>query len=332
MNKLYKLCLVILTSVLIISCATGKNLNDPVKEYRLESFSVYDGSENFIQKISITYNELNKPAEITVSGESEIIFNTKNMTYTSTGKLSTLKNSTDEKTYILSEYIYGEDDNLIAVTTVDQKETVLGTSSYINDTKGNPVEWISQYSGSNEKIHFKMEYDDSNNLTRSSELDKSGNLVYYSTSEYNESGKEISYSIYSSEGNLDQQLLSFYKGDQLIKTEIRDETGNILYYTIYDLDDMNRPTLISSYNQYDDLNDKVEISYDEAGNEISRKSFDYEGKLTDKIIKKYDEAGNNTILILYDGNDSIISITKNVYNKKPLNMDEEEFNSLVFKL
>jgi hypothetical protein len=332
MNLLKKITMITLPLILLISCATGSDLKDGIKKYRMESFSVYDGSENLIQTISIKYNEMYKPSEIIGVGENGITLNRKLMEYTDSGKLSYLKNSSDDLTYIQTEYEYDLEDFLIEVRTVNEKDTLLGSSIYINDEKGNPIEWISEYSSNRELIHFVMEYDDADHLLKSSELDKLGNVLYFSTSEYDETGNEVSYSIYSPEGVLDQQLKSYYKGEQLIRTEILDESARILFRTEYELDEMDKPILISSYNQYDDLTGHVVINYDENGNELIRESFDFEGKLTDKIVREYDTAGNNITLRLFNSDDKIITTTRNSFVNEPLHMEDEEFNTLIFKL
>lgn len=329
MFTLKKLPMIISAVIMLISCASYEG---PVKEFRMSSFSVYDGAEKLIQRVNIIYNEMNKPSEITALTETGETLNRRSLEYTAEGKLATIKNSNSETSFILSEYLYSDEDYLIKVKTVNEKGDDLAVSTYINDRRGNPIEWLSEHSGSGEKIHFVMSYDESDKLIKSSELDKTGKVIYYSASVYDERGNETSYSIYSPEGNLDQQLISYYNEDRLIKTEIKGETGIVLYYTEYDLNEKGKPVLISSYNQYGDLSDHVEITYDEKGNELMRMSFNYEGDLTDKVVREYDEEGNNIVLTLYDGNDSVISITRNHFVKEPLHMDDEEFNSLVFKL
>ena len=76
----------------------------------------------------------------------------------------------------------------------------------------------------------------------------------------------------------------------------------------------------------------MDISYDENGNELMRQSFDHEGKLTDKVIKEYDEHGNTITLILFNSDDEIITTTRNSFVREPLHMEDDEFNTLVFKL
>lgn len=329
MSILKKISLLLLPILILLSCTTYKG---PAKDYRISSFSVYDGSENLIQTVNISYNEINKPSEITTLAENGVLLTRKSIKYTDRGKLSELKKSMDETSFIMSEYRYSKDEYLVEVRTMNEKNDELGVKTYINDERGNPIEWLSEYSGSGEQVHFIMSYDESDRLIKSSELDKMGKIIYFSASEYDDRGNEISYSIYSPEGNLDQQLVSHYKEDQLIKTEIKDEKGALLYFSVYDLNEMNKPVLISSYNQYEDLSDHVEITYDERGNELTRESYNYEGQLTDKIVREYDEQGNNITMILYDGSDSIVSMTRNRFENEPLHMDDEEFNSLVFKL
>ncbi len=329
MSTIKKIALIILPIFMLLSCATYEG---PASDFRMFSFSVYDGSENLIQTVNISYNEMNKPSEITALDGNGDLLSRKSMKYSDRGKLLILKNSVNETTFIQSEYRYSKEEHLVEVRTVNDKNDELGVSTYINDERGNPLEWLSEYSGSGEQVHFIKTYDESDRLVKSSELDKLGNVIYFSVSQYDDRGNEISYSIYSPEGNLDQQLFSFYEEDQLIKTEVKDETGALLYHTDYDLNELNKPVLISLYNQYEDLYDHVIITYDVMGNELTRESYNYEGKLTDKIVREYDEEGNNITFILYDGNNSIISITRNNFVNEPLHMDDEEFSTLVFKL
>lgn len=332
MNKLKKIILTILPVLLLLSCTT----TDPVKtygrEYRLESFSVFDGSENLIQTVTINYNELFKPVDISVSDTDGEIYNRKTMEYTDSGKLSFLKNYSDDSVFVKTVYQYDNSDFLVNVSTVNQNETELGNSTYINDDKGNPLEWVSVYSSNNEKIHFVMEYDEQDRMIKSTELDTKGEVIYYSSSDYDDSGNEVSYTIYSPDGQIDQQLLSFYRDNALIRTEIKDESGNELFRNVYELNKNNKPVKTSSYNQYGDLTDYVEITYNEAGLENSRTSYNYKGNQQEKTVKEYDVAGNNTVLILYDKNNEIVSITRNVFVNEPLDMEDEEFNALVFKL
>jgi len=332
MNTLKKIIITTLTLLVFFSCATSGDIKSGIKEFRMESFSVYDGSENLIQTISINYNEMFKPAEIITTDAEGNTINRKLLEYSSSGKLSYLKNTSDDTSFIQTVYNYDTNDYLIEVQTVNEKEAILGTSRYNNDERGNPIDWVSEYSMNSEKIHFIMEYDDADRLLKSSELDKHGDVIYYSASEYDDEGNEISYAIYSAEGVLDQQMVSYYSEKTLLKTEILDENGNILFRTEYRLDDNNNPQQILSFNQYDDLTVQVDISYDENGNELLRQSYDHEGKLTDKIVREYDDEGNNITIIMYNSNDEIISITRNRYVNEPLQMEDEEFNTLLFKL
>ncbi|MBI9098724.1 MAG: hypothetical protein JEY91_09615 [Spirochaetaceae bacterium] len=330
MNTMKHTTLILISLFFILSCATKNELISTVTEQRLESFSVSDGSGNLIQSVSIIYNDLNKPSEIQANSTEGDLLNRTTMEYTESGKLATIKNSSDELKYIKTEYHYDDSDFLVKVLSKNETESILGSSTYINDEKGNPVEWMSQYRRGNEKIHFIMEYDDQGQLIKTSELDEKEETIYYSVSQYDESGNEISYTIYSPEGQIDQQLLSFYRENVLSRTEIRDETGLILYKTVYELNEWKKPSRITSYNQYEDINDYVEITYDERGNEHIRKSFDHEGNLQEKIVKEYDSENNNREMTIYDEKDKIVSVTRNVFVNKPLNMTEEEFNALVF--
>lgn len=332
MKTIKEIAMISLSLVFFFSCTTSSYIKDETKEYRLESFSVYDGSENLIQTVSIEYNEMYKPTEIITMGEDGNKLNQKLMTYNNFEKLLFLKSFSTETNYILSDYIYDSENFLTKVQIVNEKEELLGTSSYINDERGNPIEWHSESRGNSEETHFLLEYNDANHLIKSSELNKEGNIIYYSISEYDERGNEILYAIYSPEGVIDQQLVSSYKEDQLLRTEIIDEKGEILFHTEYELNEMDKPIKILSYNQYDDLTARIEITYDDKGNELIRKSFDFNGNIIDKIEKRYDEAGNNITLTIYDSNNEVITTTRNIYDKQPLHMGEEEFNNLVFKL
>ena len=330
MTTMKQTTLILISLFFILSCATKNEMITTVAEQRLESFSVSDGSGNLIQSVSIIYNDVNKPSEILAKSAEGDLLNRTIMEYTESGKLATIKNSSDELKYVTTEYHYDDSDFLVKVLSKNETESILGSSTYINDERGNPVEWMSQYRRGNEKIHFIMEYDEQDRLVKTSELDEKEETIYYSVSQHDESGNEISYTIYSPEGQIDQQLLSFYRENVLSRTEIRDETGLILYKTIYELNEWKKPSRITSYNQYEDINDSVEFTYDERGNEKIRKSFDHEGNLQEKIVKEYDSENNNREMTIYDENDEIVSVTRNVFVNKPLNMTEEEFNALVF--
>jgi len=332
MKNMKKSLIILITILLLLSCVSNGNIIESDEQFRIESFSLFDGSEKLMQKVDIIYNEINKPVEVVTSDADGEIFNRKTMTYTDTGKIEFQINFVNESSYVKTEYTYNGTDFLVQVLTTNENGTVLGTNSYLNDERGNPVQWVAEYNGGNDRTHFLMDYDDADRITKTTELDRNENAIYYSVSEYNELGSELSYTIFSPEGIIDQQQLNYYQSDQLIRTEVRDESGNILFHTDQTLDESGKPVKISSFNQYEDLTDWIDIEYSDEGLEVSRKSFDFEGNLVEKIVKEYDEQGNLTSVIFYDDNEDIISITRNRYYNAPLNMSEVEFNALVFRL
>ena len=332
MSRITKKGLFLLSFILIFSYTICGESNIEKEQYRLDAFEVYDSNDVLIQRVQIIYNDINKPVEVLATDSAGIPFNRKTMLYTKSGKILTQKNSRGNSMFVQTEYHYNESDYLLEVITKNEDDILLGTNTYKNDERGNPIEWISQYNNTNEKIHFLMEYDDEGRVTKSSEIDTKNELIYYSISEYDTLGNEISYTIYTPQGTIDQQLINEYAGSELVRTEIKDEKGNILYYTIYELNDEDKAVKISSYNQYDDLAEWIDIDYDDNGFESSRKSYNYEGKLLEHTAKENDDFGNILTLTIFDGNDEIISVTRNSYTNQPLNMGEEEFNALVFKL
>ena len=332
MNTIKKLLLITITLTFSFSCATAEVQENKPKQYRVSSFSLFDGLENLIQTVSINYGENNKPIEVITTGSNGVLYNKKTMEYTDSGKISFLKNSPVDSVFVKTEYFYSESDYLVEVISTNEKGSILGSNYYINDERGNPVEWVSESSGNKEKIHFVMEYDENNRILKSSELDNSGTVIYYSGSEYDGMGNETSYTIFTPEGEIDQQLISFYQKSELVRTEVRDEKGYILFQTVYELNNFGKPFKISSYNHYGDLTEWSEMEYDENLNEIINFSYDFEGTLKELVTKKYDENNNLTDLIIYNSDNEIISITKNEYTSAPLNMEDEEFNTLVFKL
>lgn len=317
--------------LMLFSCATTSGDKD-FSPYRLTSFSIYDGSENLLQSLSIRYGEMNKPVEInTLDSEGEVL-SRRVMSYSATGKLVILENISGQSSSIRSEYTYDESDFLIRVLTMNEDDKVLATASYINDDRGNPIEWTSKAGRDGQLIHFLVEYDEADRVTKTTELDSAGSPIYYSLSEYDDEGNELSYTIYSPEGLIDQQLLNYYSDGALIKSDIVNENRKVLYSTVYELDENRNPLLISNYNQYGDRADYSEIIYDSEGREIERRTYNYEDMLVEKTIKEYDQWGNNSAVIIYGSDDIIHSITRNIYEEQPLHMTAEEFNSLVFKL
>jgi hypothetical protein len=332
MNTLKKSTIVLLPLLLFLSCVTGKSTLMEKKQSRLSSIELYDGMENLIQSTVILYNGNNKPVEVLSTDGKGELNNRKTMEYTDTGKILSMTNFLSESDFIKTGYQYNDDDFLIKAVTENTEGKILGKNNYINDKRGNPIEWISEYPGNNEKVHFLMEYDESDRIIKSSEIDNSGNLIYFSVSEFDDFGNESSYTIYSPKGEIDQQLINLYKNNQLKKTEVKDEKGNTLFYTEYELNDSDIPVKISSYNQYEDLMNWIDLEIDDSGNEIIRKTYDFDGTLKEKIEKEYDSLGNITKLILYDAGENVISTTINSYDKSPLNMSGKEFNALIFKL
>jgi hypothetical protein len=102
MIKFKFFAILLLPIIFLFSCKTTETIIIE-DQYRLSSFSILDGSENLIQKVNITYNEMNKPAEIIAKGASGEVFNIKSMYYTNSGKLSNLNNSTDNSNYVKTE-------------------------------------------------------------------------------------------------------------------------------------------------------------------------------------------------------------------------------------
>ena len=70
-----------------------------------------------------------------------------------------------------------------------------------------------------------MLYDDFDRVIKSTELDKNQTIIYYSASEYDLNGNEISYTIFSPEGIIDQQLLNFYTDNELTEKNLSEIEG-----------------------------------------------------------------------------------------------------------
>lgn len=332
MKTLIKSSFLLLPLILILSCATGTLETNNKNNFRLKSFSIFDGNENLIQTVALTYNENNEPVEIVSMLNNNELNNRKTIKYTDSGKLSSIVNAMDNSTHIKTVYTYNDSDFLVKNIIKTSDDTVLGVNSYINDEKGNHIDWVSENPRSKEKIHFIMEYDDQNRMVKSSELDEQNNVIYFSESAFNDDGNETSYTIYTPTGEIDQQLKNSYKGNQIIKSEVTDENGTLLFHTEYKLDESSKPVTISTFNQYGDTTNRIVLKRDEKGREILRETYNFSGDLQEKIEKEYDSNGNNTMIIFYNDKDEIVSITRNSYEQKPLNMSEEEFNTLVFKL
>ena len=330
-NRIKATLLILSMTIFILACTTTENEQPIIEdEYRLTQFSVFDGLENMIQSVTILYNEDDKPVEITTTGSAGEIIQIKKLIYTESGKISHQTNTLTGISTYETVFYYNDADYLIKTETLNEKEELLGTNIYINNEKGNVIEWISEYKGNHEKTHFFMEYDDHDRVIKTSEQDRQGNLLYFSRSVYDELGNETFYTIYTDKGSVDQQLQSYYKGTELIKTEVKDESGNILFYTVYELNDFNKPVKVSSFNQYEDLTVWKEYEYDAAANEIKGLSYNYNGTVKDSYEKKYDSFGNIIELIIYNNNGKITSITRNSYFNGPVNISEKEFHSLIF--
>lgn len=316
---------------ILFSCATTNEGEDRVS-FRLTSFTVFDGNENLIQKVDIAYTEEGKPASIIMSDLEGNEVGRRVISYSGTGKVSSIENSGAYTSYNMSRYNYDESDFLVSIVTSDKEGTVLNRADYRNDRAGHPVEWISSTGRTSQDIHFLVEYDESERVVKTTEIDPSGEVIYYSISDYDDLGNELSYTIYSPEGLIDQQLSNRYERGILVQSDILDETGTVLYSTVYELDEKGQPVLISNYNQYGDRSDYTEVFYDEKGNEIERAAYNYEGGLMEQTRKEYDEWGNNIGLRISGPDGEVYSSTRNTFEEKPLSMTEEEFNSLVFRL
>ncbi|MBB6481929.1 hypothetical protein [Spirochaeta isovalerica] len=331
MKHVLKLSLAAFFAAMILSCATT-NKPPEFSPFRLASFAVFDSEETLIQQVDITYSEADKPASIVMTDSEGNEVGLRLISYSETGKVSSIENSGAYTAYSLSRYNYDESDYLVSIVTSDKEGKVLNRADYTNDSRGNPVEWISSTGRASQDIHFLVEYDDKDRVVKTTEVDPSGEPIYYSISEYDEEGNELSYTIYSPEGLIDQQLINTYAEGFLVQSDILDEKGTVLYSTVYELNDRGQPVLISNYNQYGDRSDYTEVLYDEQGNERERAVYNYENDLTEKTVKEYDEQGNNISLIISGPDGTIYSATRNSFEEKPLAMAEEEFNSLVFRL
>lgn len=316
--------------ILLFSCATGGKAEFP--QWRMTSFSVFDGQDNLLQSLAISYNSEDKPAEIVTSDADGNEISRKAMSYSESGKMVLLENISNDGSLVKSEYSYDGDDFLISVVTTKGDGDMLATASYINDERGNPVEWTSKYGRSSQSVHFQAEYDDQDRITKTTELDSQGNPIYYSISEYDEAGNELSYTIYSPEGIIDQKLENTYRENALLQSDIVDDGGNVLYSTVYELNDSLLPERVSNFNQYGDKSDYTDFLYNEEGLESEIRSYDYDGNLRERTVKEYDEAGNNIVVTIYGASGQILSFTRSTYENELLRMKEEEFSSLVFKL
>jgi len=332
MKNFFKLILSFtLLGAILFSCASTEN-REGFSRFRLTSFTVYDGEENLIQQVSLAYNEWDKPASLIMKDAEGNEVGQRIISYNEKGDLLSIENSGAYTAYTISRYTYDESGHLISIVTSDRDGNALNRADYINDSKGNPVEWTSGTVNAAQNLHFLLEYDDQGRIIKTTELDPSGEPIYYSSSTYDEMGNELSYIIYSPEGVIDQQLANTYEENTLVQSDILDEKGNLLYRTIFELNENNQAVLVSNYNQYGDRSDYTEITYDEEGRETEKSSYNYEEVLIEKTEKVYDQWGNNTALIIQGHDGSVYSITRNTYEEKPLCMEEEEFNSLVFRL
>lgn len=331
MKNIIKLSVATVLAVLLFSCVTGKGTED-FQDYRMTSFSLFDGNEKLIQNLNISYGESNKPTTIIITGPDGKEVGRRLITYNDKGDITALENSGVMKAYTLSEYTYDKYGYLLEVTTRNEDKKIVNKAIYINDDDGNPVEWTSSNGRTSEDVHFMAQYDEQGRVIKTTELDPSGNTIYYSQSHYDESGNELDYTIYSPEGTVDQKMVNFYSDGVLKQTDIVDENNNTLYSTVYERNENKKPVLISNYNQYGDRSDYNEISYNSKGLEKENRHYNYEGKLQEATEKQYDEWGNLIEIKISGPEGEIHSITRNIYENKPLQMTEKEFNSLVFQI
>jgi hypothetical protein len=331
MKNMIKITLAAVLTALLFSCVTGKGRED-FSEYRMTSFSLFDGNEKLIQNLTISYGENNKPTAIIMTGPDGEEVGRRLVTYNKTGDITALENSGVMRAYTLSEYNYDKYGYLIEVTTRSEDGKMVNKTTYINDDDGNPVEWTSSTGRTSEDVHFKVEYDEQGKVIQTSELDPTGKVIYYSRSEYDEEGNELSYAIYSPEGEVDQKMVNNYREGLLKQIDIVDGNNNTLYSTVYEYNENNKPVLISNYNQYGDRSDYSEISYNSEGLERENRFYNYEGKLQETTEKHYDEWGNLIEITISGPDGEAQSITRNTYENRPLFMTEKEFNSLVFQI
>ncbi len=324
-------CILLLLSTMIISgCTTTRNSETVKDQYRLSGYTIFDSSENIIQQSTITYNEDNKPVKIETADSNGEIIRIKTLQYTDFGKLAELSNTLVDISSIKTTFYYNDMNYLVKTETANGNNEVLQLETFKNDNRGNSIECISEYPGNKGSTHFVMEYNDENKIIKTSELNKNGVLIYYSTSNYDEMGNETTYSVYSPEGVMDQRLRNSYKLSNLIKTEIMDDSENVIFHTDYELNDSNKPVRILSYNQYNDLVSRNKIEYDDNGQEAISSFFDHEDKMKECFKKEYDSFGNIVKLTIYNSNNDIISITRNSYTNSPVDLNEKEFNTIIF--
>jgi len=331
MKHFFKPILCIALLAMLFSCATTEK-PEGFSRFRLTSFTVYDGDENPIQQVNLAYNEWDKPAAIIMKDGEGNEEGQRVISYNDRGDIISIETSGAYTAYTLSLYSYDESGYLTSIVTSDREGNILNRADYVNDSEGNPVEWTSGTGNASQDVHFLLEYDEEGRIVKTTELDPSGEPIYYSRSTYDEQGNELSYIIHSPEGMIDQQLANTYREGTLVQSDILDEKGNLLYRTVKELNEKLQPVLISNYNQYGDRSDYSTITYDEEGREIETASYNYEEILIEKTEKEYDQWGNNTALILKGTDGAVYSLTRNTYEEKPLRMEEKEFNSLVFRL
>ncbi len=315
---------------MISGCTTTQNSETVNDQFRLTGYTIFDNSENIIQQSTITYNKDNKPVRIETADSNGEIIRLKTLLYTDFGELAEQSNTLVDISSIKTTFYYNDKEYLVKTETVNGNNEVLQWDTFKNDDRGNSIECISDYPENNGNTHFVMEYNDENKIIKTSELNKNGELIYYSTSNYDELGNETTYSVYSPEGVLDQQLRNSYILSNLVKTEIMDDSEVVIFHTDYELNESGKPVRILSYNQYNDLVSKNEIKYDEYGHETISSFFDHEDEMKEYFEKEYDSLGNMVQLTIYNSYNDIISITRNSYSNNPVDLNEKEFNILLF--
>jgi len=171
------------------------------------------------------------------------------------------------------------------------------------------------YNSNKVSFHEKYTYNEKNELIVRVLIDSLGKEVQRSERMFNESGKESGFAMYANDSLYYKQLREYNNLDELIRLTEYDASGE--------------PKMISefSYNENSDLLSQTEL--DNAGNIVSKISYNYDGKgnkigisnynstgvLQGKTLLKEYENGNAHLVEKYDAFDSLYASYQYEYNE-----------------